>query len=62
MNKQKKKQGGTVQATLCPPPGLTPAKDKHVLRKIQEKEKRKSVPIPYSACADTMNGGVGRNS
>jgi len=55
-------QGGTVQASLCSPPRPAPCESRRAPRKIQRKEQRKAMTVPYSASADAMNGGVGRNS
>jgi len=58
--------GGTLQASLCPPPWPVPRRyDAHQgnhrgKESEQKEEQRKSYPAPQSSCADAMKEGVGR--
>jgi len=54
--------GGSLQAPLCPPPGLSPEIGDAPKEIDKGENKRHARSVPYSSPAAAMNGGVGRNS
>jgi len=59
-------RGGSLQASLCPPPRPVPREvDAHRMKrqpKGQRREHKECTPVPYSSPAEATKGGVGRNS
>ena len=56
------RDGGMLQAPLCPPPRPVPRKNKCAPRRSHKKEPKERQPVPCSSSADAMKEGVWRNS